>query len=547
MRYLEEDIDVLEWAEIFLPPRATTTHFLFVGETGSAKTTLLKDLMLQCLQFVGLGRDQRAVVYDPKLDMISFLSVIVPKDAIKIFHPFDPRGVAWKMWKDITTPAHAQTIANLFVPEDKQASQKFFRNAAHDLLQGVLEAFILNSLERKSRGEPPLTWTLKEVCAALCDEECMRIILGAYPDVTGRYIKLYLDRSGKDGHNDVLSEIGTHLNPLFSIAAAWDGKEADAISLTEWCDDPKGSILVLGSDDESEAALTSLNRILIGRLIQIVLKRQDITQSDPRRTWFILDEFAELENKDIAKLLKKGRSKGICVALAFQNYDDVKKGYGEETASVIFSECASKIFLRCNSATAKMSAELIGKALRWEEDYSYATGTTHGGSRAESNSSTSGWNNSSSTSGYTTNENWSDTNTYTRHRKRVERDVVRKEAFEALLLPCPENGITGYAVSSYVEGMIWKFHTDWSEFEGARAYSPTEKNFIDREDTEPGYQFLRCSKRDLERLGLIKQEKTAKGIKSPPHGELDAPKEEVNQIDHIGGGKHKIKITKRTS
>ena len=152
-----------------LPHRVAYGHFAIVGATGSGKTLLQRLLMQSVLPRIGTGREQRALIYDAKQDVLSLLAGMGLRCPIWTLHPFDARGVAWDMASDITSPAAALQAATLLVPKAQNDANPFFSNAARHLLYGVLLAFILKA---------PGRWSLRHVLLALRSEPLLRQVLG---------------------------------------------------------------------------------------------------------------------------------------------------------------------------------------------------------------------------------------------------------------------------------------------------------------------------------------------------------------------------------
>ena len=67
------------WAGDRLPAGAGNKHFCVVGTTGSGKTITLQLLMQSVLPSLGeSGADRRALIYDAKQDILSYLHTMVP-------------------------------------------------------------------------------------------------------------------------------------------------------------------------------------------------------------------------------------------------------------------------------------------------------------------------------------------------------------------------------------------------------------------------------------------------------------------------------------
>ncbi len=89
----------------------------------------------------------------------------------------------------------------------------------------------------------------------------------------------------------------------------------------------------------------------------------------------------------LSRLLTKGRSKGACVVLGFQDIEGMREVYGEKVANEIIGQCNSKALLRLSSPeTAQWASDLSGKYLRWEKQTSSSHSQGHSKEGTSSNS-----------------------------------------------------------------------------------------------------------------------------------------------------------------
>ncbi|MEX2317310.1 MAG: type IV secretion system DNA-binding domain-containing protein [Pirellulales bacterium] len=348
----------LAWGRHQLPECEATGHFLAVAASGGGKSTLLQLLMQSCLRGVGTEPDTRALVYDHKQDILPLLRAIAPQAKIVTSHPFDERGAAWNISRDVTNPAIALETARTIFPEI-QESQPFFADAARHLLYGVMLSFILT-------GAP---WTFASLIRVMQSARLIRRVLLKHA-VTRSIEREYFaeDRTAAN----IMSTVATKLLPFSTIAASWE-TASESFSIEDWV--RENWILVLGNYETGRMAIDAVNRCLFKRASDLVLNQSN---SFTRRTWFLWDELSEAGKLDgLVSLMKKGRSKGACCVLAFQSIQGLRRSalYGREETDEILGQIANRWFGRLECVeTAEWASELFGDQEFEEESVSESTG-----------------------------------------------------------------------------------------------------------------------------------------------------------------------------
>jgi Type IV secretion-system coupling protein DNA-binding domain len=463
------------WGGTYLPHEAANTHFCFVGATGSGKTISIRLLLQTVLPFVVMkGKsdkwlDHRALVYDPKGEMIPYIKGMQLKCAIKSLHPFQDDGYAWDMAKDITERAHAQEFATILIPLEQNSQQPFFGDAARHLLEGVITSLMLTS------GE---SWTFRDVIYAMGTKERIAEILDQ-SDETRELITLYFEH--QEVAKNIMSTVATKLKAFKIIAALWEDaiKKGRTISLTDWLmtreerkktADAQGNgktdfdnyILVLGNDETARTAIDAINQAIFKRVAQLILNQRDIDTRteieqmvklgtlDRRRHWIILDEVRDAGKLDgLTQLMIKGRSRGAAIVLGFQDIDGLRAVYGEKEANEIIGQCSNYAVLRIqNPETAKWASSLFGETEVMEEII-------------ETNSSYTWSQHNSSTSGSST---------------RVAYREVKELTTGQIIYIKPTNktnGLTGYYLSSHIDEAYG--HT----IPGDALFPPSERTLLD--------------------------------------------------------------------
>ena len=395
--------DGLVWGDALLPAAAATRHFLVAGTTGSGKTHVQRLLLQTPLLRLGPGTDSRVLAYDAKGDTTAYLKQIGVTAPVYSLNPFEsrsefPRAVGWDAGGDITSPMRALNLAAALVPKEGGGNNLFFTNASRHVAAGVLK-----SLLRHNAG----AWSFSDFIAISLNRSLTKQVLGR--DAAGRrVVETYLrdDRTG----DDVYSTLCTHLSYFEPVAALWRGLPRK-LSLREWLG--TSSVLLLGHDATASAALDVLNEQLF-RLFADEVDTQ--TNSSSRRTWVWLEEAREAKgiigSEALQQLANKGRSRGVCLVVAFQAVEGLYSAAGKEQAENLVSQCSHKCLLRLESpASARWASDLLGQHETIEVFRSDGDRILAGESRSE---------------------------------QRVQKDAVLPSEFYALPETSASQGLTGY-------------------------------------------------------------------------------------------------------
>jgi len=355
--YIVEATNGLFWGCLYLPWSVANTHFLVQGVTGSGKTLTIRMLMQSVFRRMKPGNDCRALVYDEKSELYPVLCSVLPKDKLVSLNPHDARCHAWDIAADVTGAASAEEVANLLVPCEEK-DHPFFRNAVRTILSLVMESFHRNS---------PPQWTLRDVLLTMASREKIEGVISQLEGGMERYELVLSKAAAVDTAQNILSTIEIRLRPLRSTAQSWhlSALEGRKMSLTEWIDGE--FVLHIGKVEACKHASDTINRILITRAQQLVL---DQSTSDTRQTWFFLDEIRGLGKLDgLHDLLNKGRTKGACVVLGFQDVAGMRIVYGKDGVDEICGECHQVALLKAKStSSATWASEMLGNEEHIEED-----------------------------------------------------------------------------------------------------------------------------------------------------------------------------------
>ncbi len=370
------------WAGLPSPLHRANLHYLIAGVPGTGKTFSIR-LLLQSIfsaKISGqLPGSDRAVIYDPKQEFYPVLRGMgVGAEKVKILNPFDARCHPWDLAADYTNPAEAFQLARTMIPTPEQHSQPFFPKSAAALLAAVISVY----MRRK-----PGAWDLADVVMACLTPGTLQKILGSDPK--NPFVSVALNFLEEDTtRNNILAELSSHIFEFLPIAACWrTAKNAGKtpVSVSAFLARPD-EIVLLGANQTHSEALSAVNRLLLKRLAEQTLDYVADGQWEAmNRTWLVLDEARELGKvPGLADFINKGRSRGVCAVLGFQDFAGMKHAFGENVAHELTATCAHKLFLRLGAESAEWASRSIGKAEVRETQFSRSAGTNFGANASES-------------------------------------------------------------------------------------------------------------------------------------------------------------------
>lgn len=407
--------------EMALNHSAAPFHFAYVGATGSGKTVSIRLLLQTVLPFINNEKfkdlDHRAIIYDAKQDIIPILRGMNLGVEIKTLNPFDDEGFGWDIAEDIKERVHALEISLILIPPDQNSQQPFFGDAARHLLEGVITSFMLNYADGKSEK-----WTFRDVIYTMGSKERIIEVLNNNEE-TREIIPLYFEHT--ETSKNIMSTVATKIKPYKTIAALWHKALEDGrmISLSDWFMHSRqrsekdnfilsNYILVLGNDETAREAIDRINQAIFKRVSQLILNQRDLgikredtcrieglreEKIDKRRHWIILDEVRNAGKLDgLNSLLTKGRSKGACIVLGFQDIEGLRSVYGKEEANEIIGQCSHYSIFRLQSPeTAEWASSLFSTSEVIDQFTDTSFGKSSSTTRSSSDSSvTSGTNQS---------------------------------------------------------------------------------------------------------------------------------------------------------
>ena len=318
-----------------------TRHTYLVGSTGTGKSHLLANLIIQDLRAgKGIG------VLDPHGDLIDQILGYVPEERVDDVVLFDPsdeeRPVGFNLLE-----AHSVLEKNLLA-SDMTAAFRRLSTSWGDQMTAVLSNAVLAFLESEAGG------TLAELRRFLVDAQYRRSFLSTVrdPEVVYFWQKEFSLLSGRP-QAPILTRLNAFLrHPLVRHVVAQREARLDLGAAMR-----EGKIflgkLAQGAIGEENAHL--LGSLIVSKFQQMAMARQEVRPEERLPFYLYIDEFHNFATPSMAQILAGARKYRLGLVLAHQDLEQLRGQEG--LLNAVLSNPAVRICFRVGERDAKKLAE----------------------------------------------------------------------------------------------------------------------------------------------------------------------------------------------
>ena len=309
-----------------IPRDAENKHFLIVGDTGSGKSSIIRQMLYQVD-----ARGDSAIVYDPACEFVK--QFYDERRGDIVLNPLDARMPYWNPSKELRRKAEAKALAvSLYQPEG--VTNRFFVEAPQKIFAHLL-TFLPTPEELVRWMSDPA-----EIDRRVKGTEYWMLIDPKAPQ----------QRTGVLGSLNMSADSFRLLPKPDETTSVW--------TATNWAETRRGWIFITSRPTMREAL-----RPLISLWIDtLVLRLLNEPMPEQKPVWFVIDELASLQRlPQLHTAITENRKSQNPVILGFQGRSQMQARYGED-AEAMLSQPATKIFLRTTEPrAAKWVSEAIGE------------------------------------------------------------------------------------------------------------------------------------------------------------------------------------------
>jgi len=321
-------------------------HAYIIGKTGTGKSTLLRNMMLQDIEAgEGIG------LIDPHGDLAEELLDHIPPSRSRDVLYFDPADSEYPIGFNVLRGTRGETrhlIASAMVSA--------FKNVWRDSWGPRLEYLLYASFAALAHIE---NGTMLGVQRMLTDPEYRRWVVNQLDDPI---VRLFWEREFASYDKRLLAEVIAPLqnkvgqlvmSPLMRNVLGQVKSRIDPRFIMD-----RGKIFIanLAKGRLGEDKSNLLGSMLVTAFQVAAMSRSTIPESE-RRDWYLyVDEFQNFATDSFASILSEARKQRLCLTLAHQYVSQVRK----EISDAVFGNVGTVVSFRVSQADARVLAQEFG-------------------------------------------------------------------------------------------------------------------------------------------------------------------------------------------
>lgn len=291
-------------------------HFYIIGQTGTGKTTLMKNMIAQDIN------DGHGVCFiDPHgTDIADVLGIIPPERRDDVIY-FDPSRTDRVLGLNLLEydPAHPEQ-KTFVVNELFSIFQKLY-GAVPESMGPMFEQYFRNAtllvLEDPESGS-----TLLDISRVFADAEyrALKISKARNPVV----VQFWNDIATKAGGEASLENIVPYITSKFDVFTANDfmrpiiGQQNSSINFRQLMDERKILLVNLSKGKLGEINSNLIGMVIVGKILMAALSRTDALTKDYSPFFLHMDEFQNITTDSISAILSEARKYKLGLTVAHQ-------------------------------------------------------------------------------------------------------------------------------------------------------------------------------------------------------------------------------------
>ncbi|OGM10378.1 hypothetical protein A2V61_01070 [Candidatus Woesebacteria bacterium RBG_19FT_COMBO_47_8] len=321
-------------------------HVYIIGKTGTGKTELLKDLIMQDIR-AGRG----LCFMDPHGDAIEDLLKLIPPERAEDVIYFNPGDTERPMGLNLLE-AHTEDEKHFVATSVINMMYKLFDPYKTGIVGPRFEHAVRNAMLTAMSDEGS---TFVEVMRILTDSQFVAELLPKVTDpIVRRYWTDQIAQTADFHKSEVLDYIVSKFGRFVTNKMIRNiiGQSQSSFSFREVMDSGKILLINLAKGEIGEENSNFLGLVLVPRILMAAMSRQDVPEDKRRDFYLYVDEFQNFATPDFAQILSEARKYRLNLTVANQFIGQVE----EEVKNAVFGNVGTIIAFRVGVTDASYLA-----------------------------------------------------------------------------------------------------------------------------------------------------------------------------------------------
>jgi len=327
---------------VYITEEDRLRHMYIVGKTGTGKSELLKDLVMQDIK-AGKG----VCFIDPHGDAVEELMSLIPADRAEDVIYFDPSDTERPMGLNLLE-ANTEDQKHFVSSSVINMMYKLFDPYKTGIVGPRFEHAVRNAMLTAMSDEGS---TFIEVMRILTDARYVQEILPKVTDpIVRRYWTDQIAQTSDFHKSEVLDYITSKFGRFVTNKMVRNiiGQSKSSFSLREVMDTGKILFINLSKGTIGEENSSFLGLILVPRILMAAMSRTDLPKDQRRPFYLYVDEFQNFATPDFAVILSEARKYALSLCVANQFIGQVD----EEVKNAVFGNVGTIISFRIGTTDA---------------------------------------------------------------------------------------------------------------------------------------------------------------------------------------------------
>ncbi len=333
--------------EIYFTPEDRLRHLYVIGQTGTGKTNILKNMIIQDIK-----NGDGVCFIDPHGSDVQDILANIPQERYEDLIYFDPSYVERPMALNMLEYDHSKPQQKIFVVNEIFSIFQKLYSGNPESMGPMFEQYFRNAAMLVVE-DPDTGSTLLEISRVLSDKKFrdLKISRCKNPIVA----QFWQEIAGKAGGDASLENIVPYIVSKFDVFLANDimrpiiAQEKSSFNFRDIMDNKKILLVNLSKGSLGDINSNLIGLILVGKILMAALSRSDAKDRNFPPFYLYIDEFQNITTDSISTILSEARKYRLSLNVAHQFIAQLD----DKTKSSIFGNVGSMAVHRVGADDAE--------------------------------------------------------------------------------------------------------------------------------------------------------------------------------------------------